>query len=162
MKLDVNTNSVEIENRFFMKSESMCTPKKSEIFILRIPLYIFYQKNVSQYKYRTLTLDLSFYETTGLMFKWFQTISSANRSCWIAWIIGFLLVACRVSCAPWPNSSSPHDRTIAAFPDIVCALPSVTDGMSAVGHHSSAKVRPARDFLFDTLCAILIIGHKLH
>jgi len=39
-------------------------------------------------------------------------------------------VSCVPSVARRPNGSSPHDRTIAAFPDIVCALPSVTDGRS--------------------------------
>jgi len=48
--------------------------------------------------------------------------------------------SCVSSVARRPNGSSPHDRTIAAFPDIVCALPSVTDGRSAAdGRCSSAK-----------------------
>lgn len=64
-----------------------------------------------------------------------------------------------VSCVPSVarldrTGSSPHDRTIAAFPDIVCALPSVTDREkeSAIGRRSSAKALPRRE-IFSSILA---------
>lgn len=83
------------------------------------------------------------------------------RSWRITRIIGFLLVACRALRAPAERLFSPHDRTIAAFPDIVCALPSVTDGRPiAVGRCSSAK-RPRERERFtvrSSCCAAPIIS----